>query len=63
MKKSSIFEFLMDVVFGWWVDEIFNFVDCMENFNIIDFVFMKVDSMIVVGGDYDWIFDLSLFEE
>lgn len=63
MCKSSIFEFLMDVVFGWCVDEFFNFVDCNEQFNLIDFFILKMmEGEIVVEGDYDWIVDLSLFE-
>lgn len=62
MWKSSFSEFLIDVVLGWCVDEFFNFVDCSEGLNnSIDFV--KGDGVIVVGGDYDWIVDLSLFEE
>lgn len=63
MKKSSISEFLTDAVPGWRVDEILNFADCTENFNTTDFASTKVDSMIAVGGDYDWTSDLSLFEE
>lgn len=63
MWRSSVFEFLMDVVFGWCVDEFLNFVDCFEQFNMIDFFLLKVEGVIVVGGNYDWIVDLSLFEE